>query len=309
MKVLVKISLSVYYILLFLILIIQVIASQANHDKSSFDPQILLIINIAFSSFLIYSGLQSLRTIHRKWINKKIILILLIAYISWVLGCLLIMWIIGLLDKDLISIFAIPMIPCLIHNFWYYFNFDKVTYDYKAIDDHSILTYEDIFQLRLPFLKIHKHDSKTLKLTLSTPFSLFQIFLFLFLTVWISGWTFGATMVFIDFPLLGIFLYAILIPVIYLFVLPQFAKIHVTIDNNEIVIKQVPILKQIRIKSSSELEQRVMHSGKGRVDFYFRHQKNGKKTAIGRFMNNEIIYVLAKILEVHESTKKVANKV
>ena len=304
MKLFIKIVLSIYYFSLILPLTIQALVINADHSLSTFDPTFGLVINISLYVILIFSGINSLRSRHRKWISKPLLLVLVASYVLWIVSNYIFFRVLEFEENDLVTIFAVPLIPCLIHNIWYYRNFEFVVYDYSLIENKHHLELSDILELKLPFLKHTKTNNSESKFTFSIPFGISQTIITLFMVVWISGWTFGSFMILIKVPFLGVFLLALIIPVLYILIKTSFTKIHLTITNNGFRISETPFRKTLTCKNLEDLEQRVIKSNKGGNDFILVGYNGKKKMTIGRFVNNEIIYVLTKILEAYFDRSK-----
>lgn len=159
MRIFAKIVLGIYYIILIFILLIQMIALSSDFSSSEFNPQTLLSVNFIFSVILIVFGIDSLRKKHRHWFPESILLVFIIAYVFWVLACYIFLSDANLSENNLVLIFAIPMIPNLIHLVWFYIHFDKETFDFTTFEElaenNHLVNYEDIFNLELPFVKIN----------------------------------------------------------------------------------------------------------------------------------------------------------
>ncbi len=167
MNILIKIILGVYYFLLALVIVLQVIAF--SNDVLYYND-VLAIVNVGFSIILVLSGINALRDRHFKWIGKPTLLLFIVGYLTWVVGNYTILRYLGLTDKDWVTIFTVPMIPCFIHNIWYYFHFDKITYDFKKYEITESIDYDDVFNLDLPYLKVMSRTDELLKVHLSQPY-------------------------------------------------------------------------------------------------------------------------------------------
>jgi len=309
MKIIFKILFSIYYLFLITYIILwsfsfsseTLIGGEVFHHQKNIE-----IVYIFFYVFFLIIGLMNLGDKYLRWFSKKIILLLIFSFVAWLLISFLILY-----SNDY-SIYyflflTLPIVPCFINNIWFYLNFEKATYSFDSFDNEELISYDQIFGLDLPFLKIIKKDENILKLVLSVPYSLSKLFGIPFITLWIAIWTFASTIFFLEYPL-AVFMYIPLIIPIYMLITVYCTRLYLTIMPDGVELRRSPIKSILKIKNLNDLELKYACASRGGCQYFIINKINNNYITL---RNKEIVYLIMNILEVHlylENTKNIRLK-
>lgn len=312
MKNILKIFIYIYYVLLAVGLIAQLLMTTANYDVYTLNPKLFL----AFNFFFFISGVLSIKTKHKKWISKKLLLWLMIVYSFWIIISYSFYYHPEQNNYQFFIFMVLAMTPCLFHNFWYYLHFEVYTYSFSKLGKNKSIKFSDIINLDLPYLEVVNKTDSNLELILSKHIKGINIFISL---AWFILWVFISYKLITKFPKEFInslnteFVFFILVFImfyvlmIYVFIKNVFYKVKLKIDKTGVLIEEYPFFKQVHFSNFSDVEvikYKGSSGGKGgRIDIYLRVNKNGKNIDIGRNVDNEIIYVIIKLIEAKYNLK------
>jgi len=305
MRLFLKIVLIIYYFILgiyLFFLTLSINAIDGVTGQSIFEYKFLEIFNNIIYVALFLSGVLNISNRHKSFLSKYYLLV----FISLLTVSLTVSYVLLHVVKDnhnySMHIVALPFLPCLVHNIWYYFNYDKATYNLDSFNGEPPTEYSQIFDLNLPFLKINEYNKEILDVSISVPYGIGKVFGVIFIIIWLSGWTFGGTAMVLGYPWTVFIFLPIFIFVFYFFLIDIFfIKIRMILTPTSVRITKLPIKKTIQFNDADDVRVKESCGSRGGCNFYFFDIKNHKNI---RIRNREMYYVIILIVLVYQHKRE-----